>query len=132
MTRPFALALCLLLPAACGPRVQPLPEPLGGYTMLVPNHTLQVTTANGVAAHLPAGTTLVGRGRINGQVAYCGPVYVGALSERLCVTQPQENCLSADGTGPLACFPRFSWAMEAAPQVSAADVAADQGLGYND
>lgn len=132
MTRALALPLLLLLPAACGPQAQSLPQPVGGYRMLVPNHTLQVTTANGVAVHLPAGTTLVGNRRIAGQVAYCGPAYVGALSETLCVTRPQENCLSADGTGPMACFPRFSWDMQDAPQVSADDVVTEQGMGFTE
>lgn len=108
-----------------------MPAPFGGYQTLVPNHTLQVTTRAGLAVHLPAGTTLVGDRQINGEVAYCGPAYVGALTEQLCVTQPQENCLSADGTGPMACFPRFSWTLQEAPRISAEDVAASQGLGYN-
>ena len=132
MRRPSALAPLLLLAASCGPRVEPMPAGIGGYQVLVPNHTLQVATRNGLAVHLPAGTSLTGNSRIQGQLAYCGPAYVGALTEQVCVTQPQENCLSLDGTGPLACFPRFSWTLQEAPPVSAADVAADQGLGFND
>jgi hypothetical protein len=132
MTPALRLALLILLPAACGPRVTPLPAPEGGYAALVPNRTLQVTTARGIQVQLPAGTMLTGNSSIAGQVAYCGPVYVAGVTERLCLTRPQENCLSADGTGPLACFPRGTFSEQWPRQVPASAIAEDLGLGYND
>lgn len=133
MNRPLTLAILLLLPVAgCGPRVQPLPPPAGGYATLIPNRTVQVATARGVTVQLPAGTTLAADSSINGETVFCGPVYVGGISERLCLARRQGNCLSADGTGPLACFPRGTFTLAYPQQTPASEVAAEMGLGFND
>jgi hypothetical protein len=98
---PFASVLLVL--AACGPRFEPAPRPLGGYPTLILNDTIRVPVRS-VTATVTAGTRLVADGTIGGETVFCGPALVAGFTERLCFARRGPTCLSADAVGAPVCF----------------------------
>lgn len=104
MMRSLALGSVLLFAAAaCGPRFEPAPRPLGGYPTLVLNDRVEFPLGR-LTGILAAGTRLVADGTIGGEAVFCGPALVGPLTERVCFARRGADCLSVDAAAAPVCF----------------------------